>query len=266
MARTIEEIEEVMLTAKAADSNLNSLTSTSKTAIWRLWIKIISAAHLLLEQLWDQKLIELEQAADKAIAGNDKWYADQILKWQYGYTLIEQDGRLDYLIEDEDAKLVKKVASFTEGRILRVKVAKESGSDLVPLTAAEKISLETYIRDIKFAGTEHLLTSVDPDLVKATAAVYYDGKLDLNAFKTAFELALNNYLKNIYYNGFFNFNDFRDAGEAVIGCHDFQVTAIEIKPNGGVFTAVTREYNPVSGYFKVDPAFPLDTQITYTPL
>lgn len=264
MARTIDEIKTSILAAKAADSNLSGLTSTSKTAIWLLWVNIVAYAHLFIEQLWDQKKLELEEAAEKAVAGTDKWYADRVLEWQYGYSLTESNGKLIYLIDDPDARLVTKVASFTAGRILRIKVAKDSSGDLVALSAAEKASLDTYLRDIKFAGTEHILTSIDADLVKVTAEVFYDGKLDLAAFKTEFELALNSYLKNIYYNGFFNINDFRDSGESLIGTRDFQISSVEIKASGGVYAAVTREYNPASGYFKIDPAFPLSTQITYT--
>jgi hypothetical protein len=268
MARTFAQIEEAILTAKTADANLSALTSTSKTAVWRLWVKIVAAAILMIELLWDQKKKELDEAADSAIAGNDKWYADRVLEWQYGYSLtVTKSGKLVYLIDDPDARLVKKVSSLTLGRTLRIKVAKASGDNLIPLTAGEKVSLETYIKDIKFAGTEHLLTSTNADLVKLQVSqVYFDGKLDPDTFKTAFELALNNYLKNIYYNGLFNINDFRDAGEAVPGCKDFQISWVEIKPATGAYAIVNLDYNPVSGYFKIDPAYALADQITYIPV
>lgn len=261
MARTEEEIFDAMVVAKDADANLNTLTSTSKTSIWRLWMKVVSGAIKLLEDLWDQKKLELEEAAASAITGTEKWYANKVLEWQYGYALAEVDGKLKYLIEDEDAKLVKKVATPSVGGILYIKVAK--GDPLEPLSAAELVSLDTYVKDIKFAGTKHLTVSVDPDLVHAVGTVYYDGKLDLTTFAATFEAALNAYLKNIFFNGYFNINDFRDAGEAVIGCKDFQIDSVEIMPDSGSYVAVTLEYNPASGYFLIDPAYPLNTELTY---
>ncbi len=264
MARTFDEIKAELLNAKAADSTLNGLTSTSKTAIWLLWINIVAYAHLLLEQLWDQKKLELEAAADAAIAGTDKWYAQKVLEWQYGYSLVEVDGRLKYITDDEDARLVKKVATTSVGGILYIKVAK--GDPLEKLTSVELVSLDAYIRDIKFAGTRHVLVSTDPDLVKSVATVYFDGKLDPTLFATQFEAAINAYLFNIFFNGYYNINDYRDAGEEVIGCKDFQVESVEIKPDSGSYVAVTLEYNPASGYFLVDPAFPMSTQFTYVPV
>ena len=264
MARTEEDIYNELVAAKEADTTLSGLTSSSKTAIWRLWLKVISYAQLLLEQLWDRKQLELEAAADAAIAGTDKWYATKVLEWQYGYSLVEVDGRLKYLTDDEDARLVKKVATTSVSGVLNIKVAK--GDPLEKLTAAELVSLDAYVRDIKFAGTKHVVISTDPDLVHAVATVYYDGKLDVTAFATTFEAAINAYLRDIFFNGYFNINRYRDAGEAVIGCKNFQISSVEIKPDSGSYTAVTLEYNPASGYFLVDPSYPMSTEFTYVPV
>lgn len=264
MARTKDEILAGLVAAKNADSALSTLTSTSKFAIWYLWLNIIAYAILLHELLWDKKKLELEAAADAAIAGTDKWYATKVLEWQYGYVLDEVNGKLVYTIADDDAKLVKKVATISVGGILYIKVAK--GDPLEPLTTDELVSLDAYIRDIKFAGTRHVCISVDPDLVHVVATVYFDGKLDPTTFKATFEAAMDAYLKNIFFNGLFNINDYRDAGEAVIGCKDFQIGSVEIRPDSGSYIAVTLNYNPASGYFKVDPLYPYSTEFTYIPV
>ena len=44
MARTIQEIQTLILQAKAQEPALNELNSTSKVAIWRLWVYIIAVA------------------------------------------------------------------------------------------------------------------------------------------------------------------------------------------------------------------------------
>ena len=44
MARSIQEIQTLIYQAKAQEPALNELNSTSKVAIWRLWVYIISVA------------------------------------------------------------------------------------------------------------------------------------------------------------------------------------------------------------------------------
>jgi hypothetical protein len=266
MARTVAEIKASIIAAKEAEASLNGLTSTSNTAIWILWVNIVALAIYTVEVLWDLKKAELEQAALDAEAGTPRWYAARVLEWQYGYSLNVIDGKLKYTIDDADARLVTKVATPVEAGVLKVKVAK--GADtLAPLTSEERVSLDAYMRDIKFAGTDHVVISTSPDLIKQTGAVvYYDGKLDLAAFKLAFETALKQHLKSIYFDGFFNVNRYRDAGERVPGVVDFMVGTIQIKPTGGSFTTVTLNYNPVSGWFDYDPSFTIETVITYTPV
>lgn len=253
MARTKQEIEEIIQTAKEAESSLDAITATSRVSIWVSIRRIVANAHLQLELLWEQKKLELEAAARAAIAGTAAWYAGKVKEWQYGYPLVEIGGRLQYLIEDEDARLASKVAVSELGKVLYIKVAKEVSGELVPLTSDEKTSLDSYIRQIKFAGTQHLTISTLPDDVRITGNVYYDGKLDLNTFETAFQNALNTYLKEIFFDGVLNKNRLRDAGEAVPGVIDFDLTSLQAKPNAlGTYTVVSREYNPVSGYFTVD--------------
>lgn len=267
---TSEEIKAEIIAAKNADSNLDGLDSPSSTSIWLSWVNVFTSVIKGILDLIDRKKIELQEAAANVIGGNDKWYAKKVLEWQYGYPLFDNEqGQLYYLVEDADARIVNKVAAKTVGKTLYIKVAK--GDPLEPLTVAERTSLDDYIQEIKYAGTQHLLTSVDADLVKLDATVYYDGKLDLTEVQTAFELALNNYLLNIFFNGFFNINKFRDAGEAVeiLGSKaiiDFQIASVEIQPDGGTYIPVTLNYNPQSGYFHIDPAYPLSTVITYVPV
>ncbi|MCW0510719.1 hypothetical protein [Riemerella anatipestifer] len=44
MARSVEEIQNEILTAKQNETALQELNSTSKTSIWRLWIYITAFA------------------------------------------------------------------------------------------------------------------------------------------------------------------------------------------------------------------------------
>ena len=89
------------------------------------------------------------------------------------------------------------------------------------------------------------------------------GKLDLAAFKTLVEDAINSYLEGIFFNGKFNINKFRDAIEKVSGTLDTDNILVEVKPEAGAYASVDRENDPASGYYKIDAVYPLATQITY---
>jgi len=259
--RTEQEIRAVIQAAKDNESTLDGITTTSRVSVWEGLKRVVAYAHYLQEQLWQETRKELEEAAQAAIAGTAAWYARKVLDWQYDYPLVEQNGRLVYLIEDEDAKIAKKVAVVALGRVLNIKVAKDVNGDLEPLSTEELVSLDSYIRQIKFAGTQHLVISTDPDDVRITGNVYYDGKLDLNAFQTVFEGALNTFLKDIFFNGVLNINRLRDAGELVSGVIDFDITSLQAKANlASSYTTVTREYAPASGYYTVD-----QFNLTYIP-
>ena len=261
MARTREQIEAVIEEAKASESTLAEITTTSRVSVWASLKRVYASAQVLLEQIWEQKKRELDDAADAAVAGTPKWYANEVLKWQYGYPLTEVDGRLVYITEDPEARLVSKVAVNVLGRVVWIKVAKDDGSGgLEPLTAEERVSLDSYIRQKKFAGTQHLTVSVASDKVAITGDVYFDGKLVEADFKDEFEAALNTHLKGIFFNGVLNKNRLRDAGEAVSGCIDFDLKVLQAKPDGGSYVTVLREYDPASGYFEIE-----NFNLTYIP-
>lgn len=267
MARTISEIENSIIAQKNLEPELNQLNSSSKLAIWRLWVKVVAVAHLILENLWDSKAKELEYLANKAIVGNDKWYAQKMLEFQYGYSLSEIDGRLVYLVDDPIAKIIKKSSISTAQGVLIIKVAKESSGELIKLSDVEKVAAESYINDIKFAGTSHLLVSEDADLVHLRALIYYDGKLILNDFKTLMEAAINDHLKSIEFDGVLSLNKLRDAMEQVPGqINGPDITLLAVKPFGESYTNVSRQFQADSGYFKIDPDFPLTTSLIYNAI
>ncbi len=63
MARTVTEIYNDLLAQKEATPELAGLTSTAKTAIWRLWLYIVAYVIALHEALWDKKANELTELA-----------------------------------------------------------------------------------------------------------------------------------------------------------------------------------------------------------
>ena len=257
MARDLETIEQEIETAKSGYSSLDEITTSESVGVWTQIKKVIAFAHWILESLFDSKKEELEALALAAVAGSPSWYQTRVLGFQYGYELTVVDGALVYLVEDLDAQIVSQASIQTEEGKLIIKVAKEVSDELVKLSDDERIALDSYISDVKFAGTNHELISTDPDEVFIDMTIYYDGKLILTDFKVLVEAAINEYLRSVGFDGIFRRNKLRDAIEAVSGVEDTYFNALKIKPSGGSYLNVPVEYNPASGYYIIDTSKPL---------
>lgn len=263
---TVQDQIDIINTALDAEASLAGL-STSQVAEWIALRNVVAAQHVTMREYFDTYKAELDVKAAEAIPGTAKWYADRAVEFQYGDSLTVVDGKVIYDPVDTEARIIS-IAAVTESvnGVVIIKVAKTSGYDLVKLSSPELTAFTTYIKDIKFAGTKTLIVSTDPDLVKLAATIYYDGKLLLADVKTAVEAAIEAHLKAIYFDGIFNRNLLRDAIEAVTGVKPggVNITTLEIKPATGSYTSVTFSYTPISGYYDIDPTFPLSTQLTYT--
>ncbi|MFX5016306.1 hypothetical protein ABTC38_18270, partial [Acinetobacter baumannii] len=79
MARKIQEIQESILFSKNTESALSDLTATSKTAIWQLWIYIVSVAIWTLETLFDKHKDEVNDALAQMKPHSPRWYRNKAL-------------------------------------------------------------------------------------------------------------------------------------------------------------------------------------------
>ena len=73
MARSIQEIQTLILQAKAQEPALNELNSTSKVAIWRLWVYIIAVAIWSLEKLFDQHRADIDKRLAELKPHTARW-------------------------------------------------------------------------------------------------------------------------------------------------------------------------------------------------
>ena len=140
MARTQQQIFDSMLAVKDTEPSLSTLNSTSATAIWRLILWVCAGGIYALELLFDAFKIEIDTKAAAAQIGNAAWYRNQILAFQFGDDLTFANGIYAYATLDESKKIVKRCAvdeavDLTVGGVLRVKVAKASGANVVQLRA-----------------------------------------------------------------------------------------------------------------------------------
>ena len=258
MARSVQTILNEIIAAKEAESGLSGLTSNSKVAIWRLWAYITAVAINLHEQFWDAMKIELEEIAAAAPTGNLKWLQAQVLKFQYSDStpqVIELDANYAprYPVEDEELRIISRCAVSQDGnRIVTVKVAKSDPPE--PLNNDQYDALNAYLNDdqlgIKFAGTLILIRNEQPDRVKITATIFYNGSYS-TTIKQSVKDAINEYFKNIPFDGVFRNSSLLQAIKAVAGVEDVQLFEIKARPASIALagaTLVERSYNAFSGY------------------
>lgn len=272
MARTIAQIQAAIIAAKAADSNLSGLTSTSTVAIWRLWTYIVAVCQWTLEVLYDLHKQEVKDILAVQRPHTLRWYVTKAKLFQYGDDLaIESDV---YDVIDESLQIVKQAAAV-EGadavNAIRLKVAKESAGLLAPLSTPELDAFKAYMALVKDAGVRLIITSSAPDNLRTNFVIYYNpliinpsgARIDGTA-ATPVKDAVNAFLLALPFNGVFLPNRLRDAVEAVDGVVIGELVYALCRFGTNPFLPVTSEYNPDSGYLLLDDAW-FTANTTYLP-
>lgn len=263
MARTIAEIQAQIIATVQADATLSGLNSTSATAIWRLWTYVVASAIWVHESLWDAFKVEVA-----AIAANLKphtllWYRNKALAYQHGGTLVAGEDYYDNTGLDPDdiaaQKIIKQAAvTETTDGLLTIKVAKESGGQLAPLSGGETAAVAAYFGDIKDAGVVLNVRSVNADRLRVQVDVYYDPtilsatgeRLDGQA-ATPVQDAAKAYLRNLPFDGEFVKARLVDAMQAVEGVNVPEIRLCQARRDDDPsFGNVDVFYQPFSGFLK----------------
>jgi len=255
MARSINVIQQQILDAKAADSNLNGLTSNSKVAIWRLWVYIVAVCINIFEQLMDAYKIEIEAIADTAIPGTPQWVKDRTLRFQYDATVpqvleINSDLTLSYEVEDDTKRIVTR-CSVTQGisKAVSIKVAKATSiTDDTPiaLTTPEYNSLVGYWNLIGFAGLTYNIINKSSDKIGVTGTIYYKGQYS-STIQQDVENAIKNYLAEIPFDGKVRISKIEDAIQAVTGVNDLKIDTVRARDNDTVYDSGVKIYDLATG-------------------
>lgn len=269
MARTIQEIQTLILQAKAQEPALNELNSTSKVAIWRLWVYIIAVAIWSLEKLFDQHRADIDKRLAELKPHTARWYRSKALAFQYGFDLLPDSDKFNNVGHTEEqieaSKIVKYSAvieSKNEGRLI-VKIATEQGEQLQPITDAQKQAFEVYLNEIKDAGVRLSVVNYQPDVLHLQMKIVYDplvldsnGQSILHATKPV-ETAIKDYLKRLPFNGELVLAHLIDALQQAEGVkipHLVLAQSKNITSSGdyGAFETIEISKIPTAGYFTID--------------
>ena len=269
MARSIQEIQNIILQAKAQEPVLESLNSTSKVAIWRLWVYIIAVAIWSLEKLFDQHRADIDKRLASLKPHTARWYRSKALAFQYGFDLLPDSDKFNNTGHTEEqieaSKIVKYSAvieSKNEGRLI-VKIAGEQGDTLQPITDAQKQAFEAYLQEIKDAGVRLSVVNYQPDILHLQMKIVYDplvldsnGQSILHATHPV-EKAIKSYLKRLPFNGELVLAHLIDALQQAEGVkipHLVLAQSKNITSGGsyGDFETIEISKIPTAGYFTID--------------
>ncbi|TSE05683.1 nucleotidyltransferase [Aquimarina algiphila] len=290
MARTLNDIQQSILDKKThtvelglkvltinEQSTLTDLTSTSKVAIWRLWVYIVAFAIWTLEKLFDIHIIE----TDKKIAENEihnfLWYKKKALLFQYGHALVSQtdyynnsDIEVSEILKSKIIKHVAVIRKIINGHgFLELKLAKEENGQLVPLTTPEMEAFKAYMFLVADAGTYIQYISLPHDSLKLVLEIQYDpqilwqdGTRKDGTDNTPVINAINEFLYTLEFNGELILTKLTDYLQNVEGVKIPKIRETYSKYGNFDYEIIDETYIARAGYMRLD----LDnTIINYIP-
>lgn len=263
MARTIAAIQQQITDTKNADPTLSaSLTSSSNTAIWKLWTYIVAVCIWTLENLFDYHKGEVDEIINSQKPHTLPWYIMMARQFQYGITLpADSDVYLTTSV-DPAVVIIKYAAAVELTNLVRIKVAKLSGSALAGLSGTELSAFTAYMNRIKDAGVRLQLTSGEPDNLQLQLNIFYDPlvlnsagqRLDGTA-DTPVADAVNNFLANLPFNGLFVLNNLTIALQHIDGVRIGNIITAQANYAATPYVPIMVEYSPDAGYMILDEAY-----------
>lgn len=285
MARRIQEIYDEMASAKLAMLQLNMLqpnidsaqtflqdiTSASKVAVWRTAFFIMAVGIWSLEELFADHKAWIEKRAAEIRPGVLPWYRELGLAFQYGDVLIWDGKRYKYATVNPALQIVKLCSVNEVGAQVVMKIAKVDPDGIPePLTVPELNAFKAYMKKVKIAGVVVSTISREPDLMKVHYKIYYDpllmnasGELLSDPSIKPAEIAINNFIKGLPFDGKYTPTSQTDKLQQAIGIVDPVYQTAEVKYGTNPYAAIGDQYNPDAGYLKIDPAYPLSDTLTY---
>ena len=213
MSRNLAEIQESIYKTKASLTELNGLTSTSKTAAWRLWIYIMAFCIYTLERLFDAHSTYVTTGLAEQKAHTPAWYRMQAMAYQFGFTFDENTGVFvddNATTEQIAASQIIKYCAVNESddeSTLVVKIAGEDNGILSPISPEQISSFTSYIKRVRDVGVKINVINYPADKLKLNLRIEYDPLVltvnGMNQRTGEFPVvsALNEFLKELPFNG-----------------------------------------------------------------
>lgn len=280
MARNLKDIKQEIGQAYISNENVRTIYGLDADAVFANEFSIVSIESLLfdviafsiwtLEKLFDIHKEQIDKALYEQKSGTIRWYRNKALSYQYGFDIIQDTDYFDNGNSTNEqiqtSKIVKycSVKESQESNRLIMKIASENGDVLSPLSNSQIDSFLSFINEIKYAGVKINVINNPADILQIKLKVFRDplvldeiGNSILNGGKPL-ETAINEYLKNLPFDGELLLNDFIEFMRKVPGINNVHIYIANSKYYDVVteaytaFTGIDIKVIPVSGYFEVE--------------
>lgn len=269
----IQTYQQEMLDKRANDADLSALTeadSTSKVAIWKLWIYIVSFIANTQRELNEVNKQENTHLIENQRRLNLDYYRQVCLDYRDGHTFNSETLSYVDTYTDEEiatAQIVKRAAvkEATEGtaKFIELKLATEIGGELAAIPEVQLNRIKQHLFINGDAGASLRVTSNRADELRLTIDVYIDTQI-LNLSGSRVDGKANDVVKTAI-DDFFADKSFKfdgelvlsmlvDAIQAVDGVLDRSVSIKSAEANYKIpaeWEQINERYTSYSGYFKI---------------
>lgn len=259
MSRTLTEIYNEAVETRNKYLELTELTNDSKMSIINAFTWVTAAAIYSFETLLDVFTTDIAKTFTQRINGTSAYYANAMLKWQYGDDLIINDEgtAFHYATEDTAKRLITHV-SYQEyyneefkDNILILKVASGEGRSLSQLSDEELIAARAYLNQIKFAGVKCNVVSRRGDVLVPRLTVYYDGAITKEELYDNIDTALIDFIVNMKFDSLVYSQKIIDAIQKVEHVTDVHIDH-EASVEQGIFIAQYNDNNELGPLTKIE--------------
>ena len=259
MSRTLTEIYNEAVETRNKYLELTELTNDSKMSIINAFTWVTAAAIYSFETLLDVFTTDIAKTFTQRINGTSAYYANAMLKWQYGDDLIINDEgtAFHYATEDTTKRLITHV-SYQEyyneefkDNILILKVASGEGRSLSQLSDEELIAGRAYLNQIKFAGVKCNVVSRRGDVLVPRLTVYYDGAITKEELYDNIDTALIDFIVNMKFDSLVYSQKIIDAIQKVEHVTDVHIDH-EASVEQGIFIAQYNDNNELGPLTKIE--------------
>ena len=259
MSRTLTEIYNEAVETRNKYLELTELTNDSKMSIINAFTWVTAAAIYSFETLLDVFTTDIAKTFTQRINGTSAYYANAMLKWQYGDDLIINDEgtAFHYATEDTTKRLITHV-SYQEyyneefkDNILILKVASGEGRSLSQLSDEELIAARAYLNQIKFAGVKCNVVSRRGDVLVPRLTVYYDGAITKQELYDNIDTALIDFIVNMKFDSLVYSQKIIDAIQKVEHVTDVHIDH-EASVEQGIFIAQYNDNNELGPLTKIE--------------
>lgn len=221
MARSIEEIktqaQQVFVSEMETAGKTVTPATWSAVTIVRCVIHAFAFCANVIEKLFDVFKSDVDFMIRERKPHTLRWYVNKAKDFRFGYPLIAESDEYDNTglttAQIESAKVVRYAACTKQLRAngrpyLRMKVAGESGGDMVQLTEPVMDAFKDYMFRVSDAVVDMDVESLPADRLKQRWVIYYDPLiLDSNGARidgrstTPVQDEIKAYLKRLLFNG-----------------------------------------------------------------